>query len=76
MSSPEDAVWRTDHATSLWLDLAEGRLRLDRLSRNDDRETFFPCRPGRHSSRDKKVSPSPSSTDVPAQAGASSIASG
>jgi hypothetical protein len=30
-----------------WLDLAEGWLRLDRLCRNGDRETFFPwaCHP-------------------------------
>ena len=46
MSSPEDAVWRTDHASSLWLDLAEGRLRLDRLSRNDDAEDFLPLPAG------------------------------
>jgi uncharacterized protein (DUF736 family) len=30
------------HTASLWLDLAEGRLRLDRLCRNGDRSTFFP----------------------------------
>jgi len=33
---------RASHAASLWLDLAEGRLRLDRLSRNGAGSTFFP----------------------------------
>ena len=37
-----DAVRRADHAAPLWLDLAEGRLRLDRLCRNSGGETFFP----------------------------------
>src|ERR1700694_2046643 len=32
---------RASHATSLWLDLAEGRLRLDRLSRNGAGSTLF-----------------------------------
>jgi hypothetical protein len=34
---------------SHWLDLAEGRLRLDRLNRNGCGETFFPwaCQPAR-----------------------------
>ena len=40
-----------------WLDLAEGRLRLDRLWRNSGVTTFFPCRLRRHSSRDKKAAP-------------------
>ena len=31
-----------EHLTSHWLDLAEGRLRLDRLNRNGVGETFFP----------------------------------
>src|SRR5271170_6466388 len=60
-SSSEDAVRRPDHTASQWLDLAEGRLRLDRLRRNGVGETFFPCRPNRHSSRGKKLSPPPSS---------------
>jgi hypothetical protein len=30
------------HTASQWLDLAEGRLRLDRLSRNGGGATFFP----------------------------------
>ncbi|MDB5605925.1 MAG: hypothetical protein JWP25_2825 [Bradyrhizobium sp.] len=30
-----------EHLASLWLDLAEGRLRLDRLNRNGGGETFF-----------------------------------
>jgi uncharacterized protein (DUF736 family) len=49
-----------EHLTSHWLDLAEGRLRLDRLNRNGGGETFFPWAKA-HSSRDKKVSPPPSS---------------
>jgi hypothetical protein len=31
-----------DHTASPWLDLSEGRLRLDRLSRNGGGSTFFP----------------------------------
>jgi uncharacterized protein (DUF736 family) len=31
-----------NHLASHWLDLAEGRLRLDRLNRNGGGETFFP----------------------------------
>ena len=31
-----------EHLASHWLDLAEGRLRLDRLNRNGGGETFFP----------------------------------
>ena len=36
-----------EHRASHWLDLAEGRLRLDRLNRNGGSETFFPwaCHP-------------------------------
>src|SRR5476651_815432 len=48
-----------EHLTSHWLDLAEGRLRLDRLNRNGGGETFFPWAKA-HSSRGKKVSPPPS----------------
>jgi hypothetical protein len=38
-----------EHLASHWLDLAEGRLRLDRLNRNGVGETFFPwaCHPAR-----------------------------
>jgi uncharacterized protein (DUF736 family) len=43
-----------------WLDLAKGRLRLDRLCRNGGRIDFLPLGFA-HSSRDKKVSPPPSS---------------
>src|SRR5713101_3779305 len=43
-----------------WLDLAEGRLRLDRLCRNGGRIDFLPLGFA-HSSRAKKVSPPPSS---------------
>src|SRR5271169_1852755 len=49
-----------EHLTSHWLDLAEDRLRLDRLNRNGFGETFFPWAKA-HSSRGKKVSPPPSS---------------
>jgi hypothetical protein len=45
---------------SPWLDLAVGRLRLDRLSRNGAWIDFLPLGFA-HSSRGKKVSPSPSS---------------
>src|ERR1700720_4131752 len=31
-----------EHLASHWLDLAEGRLRLDRLNRNGGGENFFP----------------------------------
>jgi hypothetical protein len=38
-----DAVWRTRASWPLnGLDLTEGRLRLDRLSRNGGGQTFFP----------------------------------
>jgi uncharacterized protein (DUF736 family) len=49
-----------EHLASHWLDLAEGRLRLDRLNRNGGGETFFPWAKA-HSSRGNKVSPPPSS---------------
>src|SRR3984893_5461342 len=51
---------RVSHAASLWLDLAEGRLRLDRLSRNGAGSTFFPwAMPIPREAT--KVSPAPSS---------------
>jgi hypothetical protein len=76
-----------EHLASHWLDLAEGRLRLDRLNRNGCGETFFPwaCHPARkrargprfaHSSRGKKISPPPSSAAAAARVGAASIAFG
>ena len=43
-----------EHLASHWLDLAEGRLRLDRLRRNGGRIDFLPLAFG-HSSRGKKV---------------------
>jgi hypothetical protein len=49
-----------EHLASPWLDLAEDRLRLDRLSRNAVGSTFFPWAEA-HSSRGKKVSPPSSS---------------
>src|SRR3954451_5695832 len=63
-----------EHLASHWLDLAEGRLRLDRLNRNGGGETFFPW-----------ASPIPRETRkshrrilrcAAAQAGAASIAFG
>jgi hypothetical protein len=76
-----------EHLASHWLDLAEGRLRLDRLNRNGCGVTFFPwaCHPARksargprfaHSSRGKKVSPPPSSRCAAARVDAASIAFG
>jgi len=61
-----------EHRASHWLDLAAGRLRLDRLNRNGCGETFFPWahHPARKRAgtpvgpflaRAKKVSPPPSS---------------
>jgi hypothetical protein len=61
-----------EHVAAHWLDLAEGRLHLDRLNRNGVGETFFPwaCYPARKSAGTpvrpflamaKKVSPPPSS---------------
>ncbi len=43
-----------EHLASHWPDLAEGRLRLDRLNRNGVGETFFPwaCHPARKRARD------------------------
>ena len=83
LSSPVEAVRATPRLfprsvrdgrcprASSWLDLAEGRLRLDRLCRNGVRATFFPwaghptaqAPPGprpAHSSRGKKAARSPS----------------
>jgi len=74
-SSPEDAVRRADHTASPWLDLAGGRLRLDRLSRNGGGETFFPWAKA-HSSRGKKLSSPPSSAALRPEVGAASIACG
>jgi|APCry1669193181_1035450.scaffolds.fasta_scaffold01314_11 uncharacterized protein (DUF736 family) len=45
-----------EHLASPWLDLAEERLRLDRLSRNDGRFDFLPLGFA-HSSRGKKACP-------------------
>src|SRR4029077_18283201 len=59
-SSPEDAVQRFDHMASLWLDLAVGRLS-PRSTEPQRRRTDFLPLGFAHSSRAKKVSPSPSS---------------
>jgi uncharacterized protein (DUF736 family) len=40
-----NAVRAREHLASHWLDLAEGRLRLDRLNRNGGGSTFFPWAP-------------------------------
>jgi hypothetical protein len=65
-ASPQMALQRATHLASLWLDLAEDRLRLDRLRRNAVGKTFFPWAYA-HSSRDKKVLPLASSADAPAR---------
>src|ERR1700692_2055889 len=44
-----------EHLASHWLDLAEGRLRLDRLNRNGGRNKFFPW--GTPLSREARKSP-------------------
>ena len=64
-----------EHLTSHWLDLAEGRLRLDRLNRNGGGETFFPW--ASPIPREARKSPRrhPPLCSGP-QAGAASIASG
>jgi uncharacterized protein (DUF736 family) len=64
------------HTASQWLDLAEGRLRLDRLSRNGGGATFFPWPPA--IPRGSQESPAAAILRcAPARgAGASSIASG
>ena len=70
----QDAVQRTRPHGLSWLDLAEGRLRLDRLAATASVD-FLPLGFA-HSSRDKKVSPPPSSAALRPEAGASSIAFG
>jgi hypothetical protein len=47
MSPLEMLFSAREHLASHWLDLAEGRPRLDRLNRNGGGETFFPwtCHP-------------------------------
>jgi uncharacterized protein (DUF736 family) len=74
-SFPEDAVRNADHTASQWLDLAERRLRLDRLSRNGGRSDFLPLTFG-HSSRGKKVYRRHPPLRSGPPAGASSIAFG
>ena len=51
-----------------WADLAEGRLRLDRLCGNGACATFFPCRLRRHSSRNNKAALAPSFAALRSQA--------
>jgi uncharacterized protein (DUF736 family) len=64
------------HAASQWLDLAEGRLRLDRLSRNGGGATFFPWAEAHSSRKPRKSRRRHPPLRSGQQAGASSIASG
>ena len=64
-----------EHLASHWLDLAEGRLRLDRLNRNGGRIDFLPLGFA-HSSRGPRKSPAAILRCAAAQAGAASIAFG
>src|SRR6266567_1084020 len=66
---------RASHAAALWLDLAEGRLRLDRLSRNGAGSTFFPWAKPIPREATKSHRRHPPLRSGP-RAGASSIASG
>jgi hypothetical protein len=64
-----------EHLASHWLDLAEGRLRLDRLNRNGGGETFFPWASPIPREARKSHRRHPPLRSGP-RAGASSIASG
>ena len=64
-----------EHLASHWLDLAEGRLRLDRLNRNGGGETFFPWASPIPREARKSQRRHPPLCSGP-RAGASSIASG
>jgi len=66
---------RASHTASLWLDLAKGRLRLDRLSRNGAGSTFFPWAAPIPREATKSHRRHPPLRSGP-RAGASSIASG
>ena len=66
---------RASHAASLWLDLAEGRLRLDRLGRNGAGSTFFPGL-GPFLARQQSLTSAILRSASAPQAGALSIASG
>jgi hypothetical protein len=61
MSPFEMLFGAREHVASHWLDLAEGRLRLNRLNRNGGGETFFPwaCHPARKIARGDPGSPIP-----------------
>jgi hypothetical protein len=67
---PQMLFKRTRGLASRWLDLAEDRLRLDRLSRNDVGSTFFPWAFGPFLARQESmppkegVSPPPSSAPL------------
>ena len=73
-TSPEDAVRRATHGLSL-ADLARGRLRLDRPSRNGGGSTFFPGASPLPREARKSPRRHPPLCSGP-QAGAASIASG
>jgi hypothetical protein len=64
------------HTASQWLDLAEGRLRLDRLSRNGGGATFFPWPSAIPRGKPRKSRRRHPPLRSGQQAGASSIASG
>jgi uncharacterized protein (DUF736 family) len=64
-----------EHLASHWLDLAEGRLRLDRLNRNGGRIDFLPLGFA-HSSRGQESLTAAILRCAAAQAGAASIAFG
>ena len=64
-----------EHLASHWLDLAEGRLRLDRLNRNGGRIDFLPLGFA-HSSRGQESLTAAILRCAVAQAGAASIAFG
>jgi uncharacterized protein (DUF736 family) len=63
-----------EHLASHWLDLAEGRLRLDRLTAMADGSTFFPC--ASRIPREARKSPAAILRCAAAQTGAASIAFG
>jgi hypothetical protein len=64
------------HAASQWLDLAEGRLRLNRLCRNGGGATFFPWPPAIPRGSQESSTTAILRCAPARRAGASSIASG
>lgn len=74
-TSPEMLFSAREHLASDWLDLAQGRLRLDRLNRNGGRIDFLPLRFA-HSSRGQESLTVAILRYAAAQTGAASIAFG